>query len=58
MELTLSLRHNRSVAQRRRNDTDEVIFIDNDTDNEEEQSMLIHLYLNNLYVNFWLKNSG
>ena len=29
-----------------------VIFIDDDTDNEEEQFMLIHLYLNDLYVNF------
>ena len=32
------------------NDIDEVVFIDVDTDNEEEQFMLIHLYLNVLYV--------
>ena len=28
---------------------DEVIFIDDDTENEEEQFMLIRLYLNVLY---------
>ena len=39
-----------------KNDIDEVIFIDDDTDNEEEQFMLIHLYVNVLYVNFRQKN--
>ena len=34
------------------NDIDEAIFTDDDTDNEEEYFMLIHLYLNVLYVNF------
>ena len=34
-----------------KNDIDEVIFIDDDTDNEEE-FMLIHSYVNVLYVNF------
>ena len=38
-------------------DINEVIFIDDGTDNEEEQFMLIHLYLNVLYVNFRQKNS-
>ena len=39
------------------NAIEEVIFIDDDTDNEEEQFMLTHLYLNVLYVNFQWKNS-
>ena len=39
------------------NTIEEVIFIDDDTDNEEEQFMLTHLYLNVLYVNFQWKNS-
>ena len=39
-----------------KNDIDEVIFIDDDTGNEEEQFMLIHLYVNVLYVNFRQKN--
>ena len=39
------------------NDIGEVIFIDDDTDNEEEQFVLIHLYLHVLYVNFRQKKS-
>ena len=38
--------------EEKENDIDEAIFIDDDTDNEEEQFMVIHLYLNVLYVNF------
>ena len=33
-------------------DIDEVIFIDDDTDNKEKKFMVINLYLNVLYVNF------
>ena len=38
--------------QEEENDIDKVIFIDDDTGNEEEQFMFIHLYLNALYVSF------
>ena len=34
------------------NDTDKVIFIDDDMDNKEEKFILIHLYLNVMYENF------
>ena len=45
------------LEEEEENDIDEVIFIDHDTDNEEEQFMLIPFYLNILYVHFRQKNS-
>ena len=57
MKLTLSKAITDQQFEEEENDIEEVVFIGDDTDNEEEQFMLIHLYLNVLYVNFQWKNS-